>query len=152
MDKRHKMFSTTPLQSSDIDRIAPLYLEYFNTFEEAKWTIPNVKRRLRQLILREDNLGLLLKEDDDIVGFAVGQLTQFDDGIVFELNELFIAASRQGKGLGSYLLTAIEALAKECGAFRIQLITGTDDRHHRFYNEKHGYFDGKNNVQKAKGL
>jgi GNAT superfamily N-acetyltransferase len=150
--ERSMMLSTTPLQSSDIDNIAPLYLEYFNTFEEAQWTIPNVKRRLRQLILREDNLGLLLQDEHEIVGFAVGQLTQFDDGIVFELNELFIAASKQGKGLGSYLLTAIETLAKECGAFRIQLITGTDDRHHRFYNEKHGYFDGKNNVQKAKSL
>ncbi|MCK7487136.1 MAG: GNAT family N-acetyltransferase [Bacillus subtilis] len=135
-----------------MDKIAPLYLEYFNTFEEAQWTIPNVKRRLRQLILREDNLGLLLQDDHEIVGFAVGQLTQFDDGIVFELNELFIVASKQGKGLGSYLLTAIETLAKDRSAFRIQLITGTDDRHHRFYNEKHGYFDGKNNVQKAKSL
>jgi len=146
------MLITTTLKPSDIDVLAPLYLEYFNTFEEAQWTIEKVNRRLRQLVVREDNLGLLLKEDETVIGFAVGQLVQFDDGIVFELNELFIAASYQSKGYGSYLLNAIENLAREHDAFRIQLLTGVDDRHHNFYNRKHGYSDGSNNIQKTKSL
>lgn len=146
------MLTTTNLKPSDIEVLAPLYLEYFNTYEDAQWTIEKVYRRLRQLIVREDNLGLLLKEDESVIGFVVGQLVQFDDGIVYELNELFIAGPMQNKGYGSYLLTAIENLAKEHEAFRIQLITGVDERHYNFYNRKHGYSDGSNNIQKTKSL
>lgn len=146
------MYTTKKLEIADIDTIAPLYLEYFNTYEEAEWTLSKVQRRLRQQINRDDNLGLLLKEEENILGFVVGQLTQFSDGLVFELNELFIASAYQSQGYGSQLLQIIEALAKEHGAFRIQLITGADERHHHFYNQKHGYVDGTNNLQKAKSL
>jgi GNAT superfamily N-acetyltransferase len=137
---------------SDIAVIAPLYLDYFNTVEGASWTIDAVKRRLRQLFYREDMLSIILEEMTGVVGFAVGQMTQYDDGMVFELSEIFVARSSQNQGRGSLLLTEIEALAKRQGAFRIQLIAAADRLHHRFYNERHGYTDGTNNVQKTKSL
>lgn len=140
------------LEQDDINRLAPLYVDYFNQFEDGVWTLEHAIRRLRQLIMREDHVGLLYHNDDFIIGFASGQLTQFDDCIVFELNEIFIRAEEQSKGYGSILLKRIEDEAKELGAFRIQLITGIDDRHHHFYNEIHGYGDGKNNIQKSKAL
>lgn len=140
------------LEVKDINKIAPFYVEYFNTNEGASWTEELAIKRLRQLIMREDNIGLLLEDDHQMIGFAVGQLTQFDDGIVFELNEILITGNYQRKGYGSKLLNAIELNAKAQGAFRIQLITGIDQEHHHFYNEMHGYSDGSNNIQKSKAL
>lgn len=150
--KENKMNNFKNLELDDIKDIAPLYMDYFNRFEEAIWTLDNVTKRLRQLINREDQVGILYHNQDYIIGFACGQLTQFDDGIVFELNEIFIRAEEQSKGKGSLLLKEIEKKAKDNGAFRIQLITGVDDRHHHFYNELHNYGDGKNNTQKSKAL
>lgn len=137
---------------TDIDRIAPLYVDYFNTMEGAVWTLDAAKRRMRQLFHREDQLSIILEEEVGILGFAVGQLTQFDDGLVFELHEIFVSRFAQNQGRGSRLLTEIEGLAKTQGAFRIQLIAAADLIHHRFYNERHGYADGTNNVQKTKAL
>lgn len=139
-------------REDDLESLALLYQDYFNQVEEAVWTISLVKRRLRQLFFREDNLAIVLEDKPEILGFAVGQLVQFDDGVVFELNELFVARLHQNKGHGSLLLKTIESMAKRHGAFRIQLITGVDDRHRRFYNVMHGYGDGTNNVQKSKAL
>lgn len=139
-------------REDDLEHLAFLYQDYFNQVEEAAWTIPLAIRRLRQLFFREDNLAIVLEEKPEILGFAVGQLVQFDDGVVFELNELFVARLHQNKGHGSLLLKVIESMAKQHGAFRIQLITGVDERHRRFYNVMHGYGDGTNNVQKSKAL
>lgn len=142
----------TKLSIKDIDFIVPSYIEYFNNYEEAQWTKQTVERRLKQLFVREDALGLFMKDNGVFIGFAVGQLMQFDDGLVFELNELFIDYKYQCKGYGSTLLKHIEEYAKDSGAFRIQLTTGQDKRHYNFYNTKHNYFDATNNIQKAKQL
>lgn len=139
-------------REDDLDCLALLYQDYFNREESAAWTLPLVKRRLRQLFFRVDNLAIVLEEKTEILGFAVGQLVQFDDGVVFELNELFVARPHQSKGHGSHLLKTIESMARQHGAFRIQLIAAADRVHHRFYNEMHGYSDGTNNVQKSKSL
>jgi len=140
------------INASDIKLIVPSYIEYFNTHEGARWTDQKVERRLLQLIMREDCLGLLMIDKEDFVGFVVGQLIQYEDGLVFDLNELFIADKYQNKGHGSKLLNAIEIEAKAKGAFRIQLTAENDEKHHRFYNDKHGYFDCSNNLFKAKQL
>ena len=137
---------------SDIKLIIPSYMEYFNSDEDAQWTEQKVERRLLQLLVREDNLGLLMKNKKDFVGFVVDQLMQYDDGLVLELNELFIAAKYQNKGYGSKLLNEIEIRAKAKGAFRLQLTTGDDKKHHNFYNTKHDYSDCSNNIIKAKQL
>ncbi len=146
------MLITAKLTIADIDIISPSYMAYFNDHEGAKWTLANVRRRLGQLIDRVDTLGLIGKDGNDLVGFAVGQLEQFDDGLVFDLNELFVASEYQGKGNGSRLLGNIEELARKEGAFRIQLIAGNDARHRHFYNDMHGYEDAGNNLIKAKAL
>ena len=139
-------------KEKDIELIAPLYLGYFNLYEEATWTLEKVVKKLKQLFVREDVVGLIQFDNESIIGFAVGQNTQFDDGIIFELNEIFVTKEYQNKGLGSELLKKIEQEAKKSGAFRIQLVSIDDDSHNYFYNEKHGFGNAKNNVIKTKSL
>ena len=57
---------------SDIKLIIPSYMEYFNSDEDAQWTEQKVERRLLQLLVREDNLGLLMKNKKRFCGFCGG--------------------------------------------------------------------------------
>ena len=139
-------------RQKDIDLIAPMYASYFNLYEDASWTVDTAKRRLKQLLFREDSVSLIQFKNNEISGFSVGQLVQFDDGLVFELIEIIVFKEFQGQELGSQLLMAIEEQAKLLGAFRIQLFAADDDLHNHFYNVKHSYKNATNNLWKTKTL
>jgi GNAT superfamily N-acetyltransferase len=136
----------------DIKEIAKEYLNYFNHFEGADWHEKDVIRRLRQLTERFDYFGLGIYENGKMIGFCVGCLSQFDDGIIALLNEIFIIKSFQSKGYGSKLIKAFEDKAKSLGAFRIQLEAADDNIHRRFYNDYHQYKDTRSNIIKGKAL
>ena len=146
------MLLTRHLTKTDIESIIPHYLDYFNLVEGAIWSEKTIERRLRQLIIREDQVGLILLDNESFIGFVTGQLMQFDDGLIYELNELFISRSKQRKGYGTFLLKAIENLAKEKGALRLQLQAGDDRAHRHFYLTMHTYQIANNNLLLSKGL
>lgn len=136
----------------DLNNIKQEYMDYFNTYEEAEWTIQKVEKRFHQLVKRYDYVGIGCYDNNKLIGFAVGALSQFDDGIVTLLNELFIIKSYQSKGYGSKLLKEYERISKEKGAFLIQLESANDEIHRRFYNEIHDFKDASNNILKSKLL
>jgi GNAT superfamily N-acetyltransferase len=136
----------------DILEIAKDYRDYFNQVEGDGWSLEFVERRFKQLVVRFDYFGMGIYLNDKIIGFAVGNLSQFDDGLVAHLNEIFICRDFQSKGYGSKLLIAFEDLARDKGAFRIQLEAADDDIHHRFYNDRHNFIDTRSNVIKGKAL
>lgn len=136
----------------DILEISKDYLYYFNQVEGDGWGLESVERRLKQLVVRFDYFGLGIYINDKLIGFAVGNLSQFDDGLVAHLNEIFISRDFQSKGYGSKLLIAFEDQAKKLGAFRIQLEAADDDIHHRFYNDRHNFKDTRSNVIKGKAF
>lgn len=146
------MITIRSLETKDIDLLVLEYIKYFNLKENMTWNIETATKNLRQLIIREDFLGLIMLKENDLVGFACGQLSQFDDGIVYELNELFISLDYQHHGYGSILLNEVEDLARKNGCFRIQLITANDKNHNHFYDELHGFVTGTNNIIKTKAL
>jgi hypothetical protein len=51
------MYTYKKIDLKDVDQLAVDYMNYFNRYEEASWTLDNAKRRLRQLFNREDVLG-----------------------------------------------------------------------------------------------
>lgn len=146
------MITFRKLIEGDIEAIAREYVTYFNQIEEANWTIEFARRRLSQLIVRYDALGFILEEAGIDLGFAIGQFVQFDDGLVFELNELLVYLPYHNKGHGSRLLQKMESEAKLQGAFRIQLVAVNDDLHNYFYLNKHGYQNATNNLWRTKSL
>lgn len=146
------MITYRKLEEHDLETIVPHYVAYFNQIEGASWTEALARRRLSQLIIRFDAFGFILEEDGHDRGFAIGQFVQFDDGVVFELNELLIYLPYQNKGHGSRLLKKIETEAHHHGAFRIQLVAADDDLHNYFYLNKHGYGNAHNNLWRTKAL
>ena len=139
------------MSEADIDLVVPLYLAYYNGHEDGVWTTQTAYKRIHQIWSREDSYCLLLEENHQVIGFAIGSMEQYDDLVAYDLVELVIAADYQNQGNGAALMEELERRVKALGASMIQLQAVNDEQHHRFYG-KLNYYDAANLVVKAKFL
>jgi len=65
----------------DIDLVLPLYIEYYNTYEDSCWTEETAKKRIKQVLTIEDSYSLIMKD----AGTACIELQAVND----EMHELF---------------------------------------------------------------
>ena len=138
------------MQIEDIELVLPLYIEYYNKYEDGCWTEATAKKRIKQVLTIIDSYSLIMKDDNDIVcGFVMGYFKQYDDIVGYTLEEIIISYQYQNKGLGSILLSALESKVKEAGASCIELQAVSDEMHERFYG-KAGFSNASNFVMKVK--
>lgn len=134
----------------DIELVLPLYIEYYNKYEDSCWTEVTAKKRIKQVLTIDDSFSLIMKDDNDVVcGFVMGYFKQYDDIVGYTLEEIIISYQYQNKGLGSMLLATLETKVKEAGASCVELQAVNDEMHEKYY-EKAGYSDAKNFVMKVK--
>lgn len=134
----------------DIGLVLPLYIEYYNKYEDSCWTEATAKKRIKQVLTIDDSFSLIMKDDNDTVcGFVMGYFKQYDDIIGYALEEIVIAHQYQNKGLGSLLMATLEEKVKEVGAACIELQAVNDEMHERFYG-KAGFGNVRNFVMKVK--
>ena len=137
--------------TDDIDKVISIYMNYFNNIEGDSWTKETVRKRLSQIINREDYFGLAILMEDKIVGFVLGGFEQFFDGKIFHIIEIFIDYNYQNKGLGQTLMEKLEQEVKKMGAFRVILEAVDDEKRNKFYN-KMGYQNCNNLIIKGKNI
>lgn len=138
------------MKIEDIDSVLPLYIEYYNKYEDSCWTETTAKKRIKQVLTIQDSFSLIMKDDNDIVcGFAMGYFKQYDDIVGYTLEEIIISYQYQNQGLGSMLLATLETKVKEVGASCVELQAVNDEMHEKYYG-KAGYSDAKNFVLKVK--
>jgi len=136
---------------ADIERVIPLYIDYYNGHEDGCWTRETVYKRIHQVLTREDSHCILLEDGDAVLGFAMGYMEQYDDGMAYDLIEIVIERSKQNGGLGTAFMEELERQVKAKGAFLIQLDAVNDAAHERFY-DRLGYKTCTNLVNKSKVL
>ncbi len=139
------------MTKEDIEKIVPLYIEYYNNNEDAEWTKETTYKRIHQVWSREDAYCLVWENKNDIVAFAIGYFEQYDDCFAYDLVEIVVATHLQNKGYGSRFMKELETCVKDEGAMLIQLQAVNDDLHNHFYG-KLGYKDASNLVLKTKIL
>lgn len=139
------------LTLADMDALISLYIAYYNGHEGSCWTDATVRRRMRQVITREDSFGLTLWEGNQPLGFLMGYYEQFDDGEAYDLVEIVVDENHQGRGFGTALMQELEKRATERGALLVQTEAVADERHDRFYGRL-GYGDCGNLRSKCKML
>ncbi|NLB61885.1 MAG: GNAT family N-acetyltransferase [Clostridiales bacterium] len=139
------------LNESNIYQVIPLYIEYYNDFEEGVWTADSAYKRILQVVTTNDSFCLILKDNEQIIGFSMGYFVQYDDIIGFDIVEIVIKKEFQRQGIGTTFMKEIEQRVKEKGALQIQLQAVNDDMHNNFYG-KLGYKNATNFVFKAKML
>lgn len=139
------------MAESDIERVIPLYMEHYNTYDEGQWTFVTTYKRIHQVWSREDSLCMILEWGGEVIGFVMGYFEQYDDIAAYDLVEIVIKHEHQGKGIGTAFMELVEARVKELGGAMIQLQAVNDEMHERFYG-KLGYRNCKNLVLKSKWL
>lgn len=139
------------MTEEDIEKIVPLYIEYYNNNEDAEWTTDTTYKRIHQVWSREDAYCLVWENKNDIVAFAIGYFEQYDDCFAYDLVEIVVTTQLQNKGYGSRFMKELESCVKNEGAMLIQLQAVNDDLHNHFYG-KLGYKDESNLVLKTKIL
>lgn len=139
------------MTEEDIEKIVPLYIEYYNNNEDAEWTTETTYKRIHQVWSREDAYCLVWENKNDIVAFAIGYFEQYDDCFAYDLVEIVVVTHLQNKGYGSRFMKELETCVKDEGAMLIQLQAVNDDLHNHFYG-KLGYKDASNLVLKTKIL
>lgn len=107
------------LKVTDIEKVIPLYIEYYNEIEGTEWTEERVYKRIHQVVTIEDSYGLTLSNDNSIIGFAMGYFVQYDDGRAYDLIEIVISHKYQRMGIGTLFMKELEKRVKELGAFLI---------------------------------
>jgi len=95
--------------------------------------------RLGRMLAREDVIALLTGEPPVGVALVTLRPNVWYDGRVALLDELYVAPDVRGRGLGSALLTAVEAVVRRRGGEVLEInVDGCDLDARRFY-ERHGY-------------
>lgn len=135
----------------DIEKVIPLYINYYNEHEGSQWTKETTYRRIRQVLTREDALCLIQEEDSQVIGFAMGYFEQYDDIMAYDLVEVVIGYEYQNKGRGTKFMQELERLVKKKGGSMIQLQAVNDEMHEKFYG-KMNYQACSNLVLKSKWL
>lgn len=139
------------LTIEDINDIAEIYVNYYNTIENRCWTKENACKRIAQLITINDSMCLGMYKEGLLIGFILGYYKQFDDLLGYFLDEIIIDAQHQNKGYGTLLIKALEDIAKPSGASLIELTSVNDEAHIHFY-KKSGFYIADNFIQMGKFL
>lgn len=120
---------------ADAKLVAKL-LRDFNT--EFGTPVPdNLGRRFAALIVREDVVVILAGE----VGFAYLTLrpSPYYDGPVAMLEELYVAPSHRGNGLGTLMMERVLEETRKQGAGEMQINVDEVDADARRFYERHGF-------------
>ena len=92
------------------------------------------KIRLEQNFLTPSFYGVGLYDKSELLGFAIGCFKQYDDLLIYDLEEILVFKEYQNKGLGTKLLQELESLVKKQGAKKINLSTTNEEKHQKFYS------------------
>ena len=122
------------MNETDVEKVARLYMDYYNNSEDGCWKYEKAYKRIHQMVTIEDSLCLIQKDDEhNITGFVIGFFKEYDDILIYYLEEIVIFAAYQNKGYGKQFLNEIEKRTLEHGAKHIELASVNDEHHMHFY-------------------
>lgn len=139
------------MKEIDIQKVIPLYINYYNSQESGIWTEETTYKRIHQVLNIEDSYCLILEDNDAVLGFSMGYFEQYDDLTAYDLVEIVIDHKYQNQGLGKVFMLELEKKVKEIGASMIQLQSVNDEMHNSFYG-KLNYKNVVNLILKSKWI
>jgi aminoglycoside 6'-N-acetyltransferase I len=95
------------------------------------WTEPAARGRLDELTLTPGYVGVALHEDKRLCGFAMGHKEQWFSGKHFHLQEICVRPDRQRHGVGTALITALQARLRDVE--QVYLLTARQSPASAFY-------------------
>ncbi|MBO1752521.1 GNAT family N-acetyltransferase [Actinotalea sp. BY-33] len=119
-------------RTEDLDEAAAVFRAVFNKepWNDA-WDLRSARSRLADVLATPGSLGVCLRLDGRLRGFALGHVEQWFTGRHFFLNEMCVETGEQGRGYGSGLLSALER--RLVGIEQIYLLTSREGAAEKFY-------------------
>ena len=115
---------------------------YAKAFSGEPWNDPwkpeDAVIHVKEILGMKQSYGLEYVEDNKVVGFLLGSSMLFHYGRTFEINDLAVDPTYQGKGIAKVLLEQCIADMKTQGIVGIHLITANEGFLPDFY-ERHGF-------------
>jgi GNAT superfamily N-acetyltransferase len=99
--------------------------------------------RLGRLLASGDVVALLSGDPPVAVALLTLRPNVWHDGPVALLDELYVAPEVRGRGLGSALLAAAEAVTRQRGGELLEINVDGDDTGARRFYERHGYVNSE---------
>lgn len=134
---RNREIKIRPATTSDLGSMTSLLGELFSIEKDFTANVRKQRLGLATLMASEDATMLVAVLKREIIGMCTLQplISTAEGGTVGMVEDLVVAASYRGKGIGAMLLDAIEIIAREQGMTRLQLLTDKDNEGAlRFYD------------------
>lgn len=120
----------------NIEIASSIFMECFNAspwFE--KWTMESSITRLSQIVINENDFGVLVYIKDLPCAIIIGREEDYYDGVRCFIKELCVTSSMQGSGIGSKILKYYIDELKKKEIVHISLHTLRDPRIVNFYQK-----------------
>ena len=77
------------IKKSDVEKVAKLYMDYYNQHSGGCWTYEKACKRIRQMVTMEDSLCLLQETDEQVpTGLVIGFFEEYDDFSFYFLDDM----------------------------------------------------------------
>ena len=130
------------IRSCSMDHVSRYGEIYAKAFSGEPWNDPwkpeDAVIHVKEILEMKQSYGLEYIEDNMVVGFLLGSSMLFHYGRTFEINDLAVDPTYQGKGIAKVLLEQCIADMKTQGIVGIHLITANEGFLPDFY-ERHGF-------------
>lgn len=114
---------------SHLDALADLF-DAYRRFYGRPGDVPGARAFLAERLDRGDSVVFIAEDGGAPAGFTqlYPSFTSVGMGRLWVLNDLFVAETARGRGVGRALLGAARGFAEETGAVRLTLQTAVDNR------------------------
>ena len=134
--------SLIELNESYLPQMAELYREAFagEPWNDDWSDTKQLREYMKDISMAYNALNYGLLTDGKLVGMSVGKISHWWEGTNYNIEELCISPSYQGRGIGSEFMALIEQAIRDKGLAGIFLQTDSDKPSYRFYH-KNGFQD-----------
>lgn len=141
-----------PVERTNLAECVALFVSVFNNASwNENWDIETVAERLEDCYRTPGFYGLIVRIENEVVGFAMGNTERWDKTKHFYLKEMCVASDHQRRGVGTELMNALERELKNQGVGRIYLHTARDSPAQGFY-DKQGFYVSAKMIMMSKWL
>lgn len=147
------MITINELNIENIEEIQALFAEIFtNEPWNDDWSNPvQLHEYMTDLIGNRNSFTLGLYENDELIGLSMGSIMHWCTGTEYYIFEFCIKQTKQGKGMGTTFLKAVEEYARERQVTHIFLQTERRVPAYNFY-QKNGFIELKDHVSLVKNF
>lgn len=139
-------------EESDLDACVALFVSTFARPPWSEtWNPRIVHARLDQIIRTPQSFGVVILDEGEITGFALGISEPWHEGTHFYLKEMCVADRRQRQGLGTRLMDYLFGELRDRDTKRVYLLTARGDMSEAFYS-KTGFYTSPKMILMARHL